>query len=1148
MSSTTSSERATRSTHSVQERLYLSQEEARRLEDLANQVVVDTTEFYDRFRFNEKRVVDPSAWKDVAMDGSLQLVPCKSAPSVKIVGMLQGTLDDEMYGCFVDSDDTVKMRTAVVNDAMENFHWLATIAQPTQEDPFRFCGVARCTLGMSLPLAKTRGACLVISMGMTTTKHGERMGYYVAHSVDLSEPINKHSYIRAKCSLCWLKTELSNGKVELYMKGFAAPMGIVPEFAAFPVLVSCVLGIGMTSDAAYSKKLAWMIHDAGQSGNRSPLPPMIECVGRCKSTFGGPKRVVEVWFALHLEHFGGKYSVERMLALEEYTRNTSLARVVLVTIGVPLLVIALVLCQESVPLQDPADGWEVNYGFWVRAGLVGVGIGNAASIQIGFWLDVPPFTLNQILGYCTLMATGYIAAGMIFASFWVFPIPFFMFCLCMVTTTVILVYIRLVVGAQGFRQIMSRREQLRRLNRVGTVQGIMYIVYPAYQILFTRASHSPYEIPVLTILPIVRLVLKLMFTRAAAHKEDMIPVQVVFTVDFFDAFYFASFIQSLSPLALAGVMATDLFQTASEIHELRQRARRILSRIRRLPSMELHSDDLLEAVKEMCNRVDILGIQILKATQVRSCIYHQLSDEGRMLLDKLERYLCTESCSTSYQHNLKTLSRVALHANFVVPNAQVSRADWIKCCCRGKVTVAPDLSKPPSVSSPKIDDILSAVSQKSSSRKQSAVNTSIVLQEALEVLFTSECLVLTEYMEVIVPTVYGIFVLTMVYLPSAKYHTELAGVNGDNVTNVVSRIFAYALMEFGSFVVLVMLKKRTCGINALYQLAFVLETQTLFVQSTLMMWILLTLTYRVVTSRFSSSGSTQHLNNKKTIVIIVIEVRDMGYISVTGVFVTNNYSITAVKILTVRVHILSQRENLRRLNRIGSLQGFMYVAYPAYQVLFSKANYTIYEIPVLLILPLFRLVVKVVFASAATHKEDMIPAQVVFTVDFFDAVYLVTSIQNVSTLALAAVMAVDLLQTATELHELHRQTRQILSRLHVVGDSTDIRDINLLVAIRELCSANVLDQNGLSSKSIQVRSCIYHQVSDEGRALLDRLESNSVTRSAVSSSPHTLKTIHGSVPELVHPPQVIHGTGSHAGLGRLRQSHRHHFQAHRVDS
>ncbi|KAG7387120.1 hypothetical protein PHYPSEUDO_014640 [Phytophthora pseudosyringae] len=314
MSSTTSSELVARSTtHSpTQERLHLSQEEARRLEDLADQVVLDTIEYYDRFRFTEKRVVDPSAWKDVghrdnlivyrersgprpmypsirALDGSLQLVPCKSAPSVKIVGLLQGTLDDEMYGCFVDSDDGVQMRTAVVGDMMENFHWLATVAEPSEEDPFRICGVARCTLGTSLPLAKTRGACLVISMGMTTTQHGERMGYYVLHSVDLSEPMTDRSYIRAKCSLCWIKTELSNGKVELYMKGFAAPMGIVPEFAAFPVLVNCVLGVGMTSDAAYSKKLAWMIYDAGKSGHRSHPPPMDECVGRCRNALGGLK-------------------------------------------------------------------------------------------------------------------------------------------------------------------------------------------------------------------------------------------------------------------------------------------------------------------------------------------------------------------------------------------------------------------------------------------------------------------------------------------------------------------------------------------------------------------------------------------------------------------------------------------------------------------------------------------------------------------------------------------------------------------------------------------------------------------------------------------------------------------------------------------
>ncbi|KAL3661987.1 hypothetical protein V7S43_012794 [Phytophthora oleae] len=577
------------------------------------------------------------------------------------------------------------------------------------------------------------------------------------------------------------------------------------------------------------------------SSEPSPVPPSRS--ERLRTEFSSQfKRLVDVWFAVHLEHFGGKYSVERMLALEEYTRNTSFDRVLLVTIGVPLLVITLVLCQESVPLQDPADGWEVNYGFWVRAAVAGVGIGNAASIQIGFWLDVPPFSLKETLGYCMLMATGYVTSGMLTAKLWVFPIPFFMFSLCLVTTTVILVYIRLVVGSSGFRQILSRRKQLSRLNRVGRVQAIMYIVYPAYQILFTKASQSPYEIPVLMILPIVRLALKFMFVSAAAHKEDMIPVQAVFTVDFFDAFYFASFIQSVSSLTLAGVMALDLAQTASELHELHQRTRRIFSRLRSIPDINLQqTDNLVVAVRGLCDNIGTLDSQIPKAIQVRSCIYHQLSEERRTLLEKLESYLCTGSCSNSYQHNLKTLSRAAFAMS--THTGQVCRTDWINCCFRGKVAAAP--VNPSLKLSPKNEDILAEVDRKNSIRKQSVVDNSIVLQEALEVLFTSECLTLSEYMEVIVPTVYGIFVLAMMHLPSAEYHTELQGINDGNITDVASRIFSYALMEFGSFAILVVLKNRLCGINTLYQLAFVLETQTLFVQSTLMMWILLTLTYRI---------------------------------------------------------------------------------------------------------------------------------------------------------------------------------------------------------------------------------------------------------------------------------------------------------------
>ncbi|EGZ19512.1 hypothetical protein PHYSODRAFT_373830, partial [Phytophthora sojae] len=84
------------------------------------------------------------------------------------------------------------------------------------------------------------------------------------------------------------------------------------------------------------------------------------------------KRLLALWNATQLSHYGGKYSIERMLALEEYNETTSVARVVLVTVSLPLAVFVVIMCQEVVPLQDPKEGWKANYGFWMRVGFVGV--------------------------------------------------------------------------------------------------------------------------------------------------------------------------------------------------------------------------------------------------------------------------------------------------------------------------------------------------------------------------------------------------------------------------------------------------------------------------------------------------------------------------------------------------------------------------------------------------------------------------------------------------------------------------------------------------------------------------------------------------------------------------------------------------------
>ncbi|KAF1778409.1 hypothetical protein GQ600_4281 [Phytophthora cactorum] len=184
-------------------------------------------------------------------DGRLEPVVCKtSVPTLLVLGALQGTLDDEMYGMHMDSDNGAKLRSSYIHDQVNDFRVLTRIRGATKDDPFRNTGYG--------PFAKKRDYCVVTSMGVTNTVRGERLGYYVVHSVDVSsnDPMGRSTqlglgsdssngkYIRAKGSMCWLKCELPNGSVELYMQGF---------FALW------------TSDTAYSKKIRWMLHDSVRS-------------------------------------------------------------------------------------------------------------------------------------------------------------------------------------------------------------------------------------------------------------------------------------------------------------------------------------------------------------------------------------------------------------------------------------------------------------------------------------------------------------------------------------------------------------------------------------------------------------------------------------------------------------------------------------------------------------------------------------------------------------------------------------------------------------------------------------------------------------------------------------------------------------------
>lgn len=103
--------------------------------------------------------------------------------------------------------------------------------------------------------------------------------------------------------------------------------------------------------------------------------------------------------------------------------------------------------------------------------------------------------------------------------------------------------------------------------------------------------------------------------------------------------------------------------------------------------------------------------------------------------------------------------------------------------------------------------------------------------------------------------------LVMVHFQSAQYHTEMAQVTSENVGSTVLPVFMFGLLQVASFWVLAVVIKRNCGMRALYQLAFMLETQMVLVQSKLVFWVIVMLCFRI--KHFGEySQDTLHLASK----------------------------------------------------------------------------------------------------------------------------------------------------------------------------------------------------------------------------------------------------------------------------------------------
>ncbi|EGZ18234.1 hypothetical protein PHYSODRAFT_501338 [Phytophthora sojae] len=518
-----------------------------------------------------------------------------------------------------------------------------------------------------------------------------------------------------------------------------------------------------------------------------------------------------IWNSLQISHSGGKYSVERLLALEEYARTTSLTRVLLVCIGTPLPMAIVIILQECAPLRDPSEGWSANYGFWIRAGVLGgiVAVGMAA-----FALSmIPGVVLSnlQLALLCIGTGVSYPFAAMLVAALWVFPIPFMILTIISLYVTLFAGFFWLIVGKDVISEMGKHTDELILAVSFSGSQCMMAFVYAFYAVLFDHAANTHFEVPVILLLPIIKIIMKNLVSRTIVHMKDMAPEAVIFTVDFFNSMYLATCMQNASSITtVLTMMAIDITQTIFELRSLYYKTSTIVARLEQANGSITGCGSLLPAVESICRDTTKFALQARENVILDSCLPHKLSAEGRTLLETLK------SVPGNGVRSIPRFSVVELRDSFRSAVTQTS----VKPLRRGTKEGKGGL------------DMIATPHKK-------------ILSETLEVLFTTECVVLTEYLESIIPVLYGNFVLLVVHLPSARYHKDLVGITPDNVGGTVSNIFILATLEFASFIFLVFMMMKNCRLKALYHLAFVLETQMLLIQVKLVTWVLMSFSFRV---------------------------------------------------------------------------------------------------------------------------------------------------------------------------------------------------------------------------------------------------------------------------------------------------------------
>lgn len=459
-------------------------------------------------------------------------------------------------------------------------------------------------------------------------------------------------------------------------------------------------------------------------------------------------RAARIWQAAQVE-FHGQYSESRLAELTPYYYGVSRSRVLAVAAVTPLPCLVMVIVLDLAPLRSPEAGNVANWVFWARYFCLCCITTLSVTVLFHRALRFPAAAMHAVplVVVFTGVCSSIVSIGM--AEAICFPLPFLSL-LAVAPWNLFFYPSMAMLWGKHFRSDPNARANGLEYLKITLLQTIMISFCPVYLHVFRQLAPIPQGLFSL-LLPAVKVVVKNISSSVFSRHADLRPEDIVLSTELF-ASLFTTFTMQASSSLLPVILLTgsDVLQACVTLYDLNHIATGLATTGAQISALRDDPNPTLAPV-EIGNTLrhgETAPRGLLQDT------LEMLQMEDKPAISGIATRDPRSSTSPRWRSPVARLKAIATRV-LPIPTSRV----WfsMRGLAESRAKIAPlDIARAPTrvhlshVKLPPPDESRSTNVQRRITQQES-----LHAQQTLRFLHATEYVVLVEFVEVIIPAIYG---------------------------------------------------------------------------------------------------------------------------------------------------------------------------------------------------------------------------------------------------------------------------------------------------------------------------------------------------------------------------------------------------------